>query len=222
MNTYEKDIQNQLIKIANTDKKSLVKAKAISILSSEFNDDGLKTLYIRGTKDSSYAVLTESLVALSTIDNSLGLSFCKKFEQEKQNEVIETICYIYSAYGDDSHHPFFEYASQKIDGYTRISFINDYEYFLTGDRSFKVVKEGVNNIREIGVNGQNRYVSVFAKQALENLKNEYKKREHELNLEISKTVDPTKQKQLNTEQMELQGVILVMDKAYDDVTNQLK
>jgi aminopeptidase N len=227
VSSYETQIKSDLIEIAASDSKSSVRAKAIELLADEFKSDDLKELFIQGTKDSSYVVLEESLSALTTLDNSLGLDYCKRFENEKNEGVLESICYIYSSYGDDSHHPFFVTSAKKIKGYTRISFLNDYEYYLAGDRTLSVVSQGVDVILDMGVGGENEYVSMFAKHALENLKNDYKKREHELNKKMSElgSTDNTSQSlvlSMEAEQKQLKQLVVKISSAYDAVTNHLK
>ena len=223
--SHEAQIKTKLISIASFDKKTSVRAKAIGLLADEFKGDDLKELFINGTKDSSYYVLEESLVALTALDNSLGLEHCKQFENERYDGVLETICYIYSSYGDDSHSDFFVSASKKIKGYTRISFIDDYAYYLEGPRTLIIVNQGVDIIKNIGVKGGNKYVSMFAKQALESLENEYKKRQHDLNKKLSKSNETASELEIQTmrkEQEQLKQTISNISKAYDDVVNSLK
>ena len=197
------------------------------MLAEEFKGDDLKALFIKGTKDRSYLVLEESLTALAAIDKALGLEYCASFEGEKYDGVIETICYIYSSYGDDSHNDFFISSAKRIKGYTRISFINDYEYYLTKNRSLSVVNQGIEVIKEIGINAGNAYVSRFAKQSLENLNNEYKRRQHELNKKISnissgENISAEDAQIMRTEEEQLKETISKISLAYDDVMKHLK
>ncbi|MBL4652643.1 MAG: M1 family metallopeptidase [Flavobacteriales bacterium] len=223
--SHESQIKTKLITIASSDKNTSVRAKAIGLLVDEFKGEDLKELFINGTKDSSYYVLEESLIALTELDNSLGLEHCKQFENEKHDGVLETICYIYSSYGDDSHNAFFVSSAGQIKGYTRISYINDYEYYLAGERSLEVVNQGVDIIKGIGIDGGNKYVSMFAKQALENIENEYKKRQHDLNKKLSKSSETASELEIQNmrkEQEQLKQTISNISKAYDEVVNSLK
>ncbi|MBL4624151.1 MAG: hypothetical protein JKY42_03285, partial [Flavobacteriales bacterium] len=224
---HETKIKAKLIAIATSDPKSSVKAKAISLLADEFKGDDLKELFINGTNDSSYFVLEESLIALTAMDNSLGLEYCKKFENEEYDGILESLCYIYSSYGDDSHNAFFVSSAKRIKNYTRLSFVNDYEYYLTGDRSLAIVDEGVEIIREMGLNAENQYVSIFAKQALENLEKEYKKRQHDLNKKLStaksaENVNESDIQNMRSEQEQLKRTVSKISSAYYDLTNHLK
>jgi len=224
---YETQIKIDLIALASSDVNSTVRAKAIIMLAEEFKGDDLKALFIKGTKDSSYLVLEESLTALAAIDKTLGLEYCASFEGEKYDGVIEAICYIYSSYGDDSHNDFFVSSAKRIKGYTRISFINDYEYYLTKNRSLSVVNQGIEVIKEIGINSGNEYVSRFAKQSLENINNEYKGRQHELNKKISninssENISAEDTQIMRAEEEQLKETINKISLAYDEVMKHLK
>ena len=224
---YESRVKVELIALASSDVNSTVRAKAIIMLAEEFKGDDLKALFIKGTKDRSYLVLEESLIALAAVDKKLGLEYCASFEGEKYDGVIETICYIYSSYGDDSHNDFFVSSAKRIKGYKRISFINDYEYYLTKNRSFSVVSQGIEVIKEIGINGGNKYVSRFAKQSLENINNEYKGRQHELNKKISnisssENINMEDAQIMRAEEEQLKKIINKISLAYDDVMKHLK
>ena len=224
---YETQIKLDLISLASSDVNSSVRSKAIVMLAQDFKGDDLKALFIKGTKDSSYLVLEESLTALATIDQTLALEYCASYEGEKNIGVIETICYLYSLHGGDGHSDFFVSSAEKITGYTRISFINDYEFYLTQNRSFSVVNQGVEVIKEMGINGGNKYVSRFAKQSLENLNNEYKRRQQVLNKKIGtlnsdENISSKDLQIMRIEEAELKEVVSKISLAYSDVMKHLK
>jgi aminopeptidase N len=77
----KKDAINKIMKMANSDVKTLVQASAIETLG-KLIDPELKEIFLKGLNSQSYAVVGKSLVALYYIDKGLALKKSKELPDE--------------------------------------------------------------------------------------------------------------------------------------------
>ncbi len=130
---YRKEIKEQLVKIAKTDNVALVRASAIYYLASEFKDSDLNVIYENALSDRSYTVMAAGLIGLAKANPQEGIKLAKKYEEEKNTDVLFTIADIYANFGSDDNNKFFLNAKDKFSGFSRIGYVSLYGLFLQRD-----------------------------------------------------------------------------------------
>jgi len=91
----------KLATIAATDKSTIVRAHAIDALG-KTKDNQYKTLFEKGTKDSSYSVAGASLEALAVIDSTSALTIANKLSQEPaKGRLASAISAVFVKYGGE-------------------------------------------------------------------------------------------------------------------------
>ncbi len=176
----EKQIKEVLVKLAGTDDKSQVRAEAIYYLSSNYKDADLQALYKNALKDRSYYVIYAALDAVSKENPNEGLISAKQFENEKSLDLLYGIADLYASYGSDENNDFFLKAQDKFTGYSKISFVKLYGVFLKRVKSDEIVNSGIELIKGfIEVDGKNKWIGYYAKNAIKELASSYKDRADE-------------------------------------------
>jgi aminopeptidase N len=77
--------------IAGNDKKSEVRARAISILSTYISKPQYKTLFARALNDSSYSVYGAALEAITVVDSARAMSEIRKLRSAPVNKKLSKI-----------------------------------------------------------------------------------------------------------------------------------
>jgi aminopeptidase N len=173
----EIQLKEKLKAIAQKDEKSIVRAAAIDFLSANIKDENLQTLYRNALNEKSYTVISSALSAISKINQKEGLSLAKQYESEKNNDVLYTIADIYSNYGSDENNAFFLNSAEKYVGFSKISFITQYQAFLKNAKKDETVNSGVNLFETITKDpATNKWVYYYAKKAINDLAMMYDER----------------------------------------------
>jgi aminopeptidase N len=127
---YDKNIlKSDFIRLASNDSSSKVRAAAIDKLD-ELRDPDLIALFQHGTKDSSYLVIGQSLLALSGVDSIAALSAAKQFTGDDAKELYSELLQIYSQFGDSSMNPFFIGLINNTTGVQHFSILSAYGTYL--------------------------------------------------------------------------------------------
>ncbi|OFY86957.1 MAG: hypothetical protein A3F72_02015 [Bacteroidetes bacterium RIFCSPLOWO2_12_FULL_35_15] len=166
----EKQVKEKLIEMAHKDEKSIVRAAAIDFLSANYKDEDLQTIYKNALNEKSYSVLSSALSAIAKVNPKEGLSLAKQYENEKNNDVLYTIAAIYSNYGADENNDFFLRTADKYIGFSKISFITQYEAFLKIVKKDETVNQGVELFQNIIKDpATNKWVYYYAKKAINDM-----------------------------------------------------
>ncbi|MGQ0828196.1 MAG: M1 family aminopeptidase [Bacteroidota bacterium] len=214
---FEKQIKNKLIALAEKDERSSVRSTAIDYLSANFKDDDLQKLYTTALNDKAYSVLGSALMAITKSNPQEGLQLAKKYENEKNNDVLSAIAGLYSTYGSDENNDFFIKGEKKFLGFSKISFINEYASFLLKAKNDATINSGVEVLSTIAKDeGLSKWISYYAKKSIHDLATMYDSRINSITQKL---------KEKNSDVIEL-GKQLESDKAQKekimDVYNNIK
>jgi len=190
------ELKNTLIDLASNDSSSNVRAEALSVLSSNYKDPSLISLYRKSIKDSSYKVETEALTGIAKVNKEEAMNAAKKLENTDETTLLLGVATIYMQYGNDSCNNFFVRIKDKVNsGLEQVEYAAIYGKFLQ-QCDDTCVNRGIPIIQNIMENGDNRYAKYYAKNALQNLLSTYQDRESDLTSRIkdlkAKNGDPQK------------------------------
>ena len=121
----KKAVINQIMKIANSDSKTLVQAAAIETLG-KLTDPELKEIFVKALESKSYSVLGKGLVAMYYVDKELAISKSKELPDEIRKILATPLTRIFIEEKDETELPFI--AKNVLSG-----------MFLTGDDVSKAV-----------------------------------------------------------------------------------
>lgn len=168
----EKEIRGKLILLAKTDEKAAVREAAIAFLSENFKEDELKSVYENALTDRSYSVSGAGLMALAKKDSVQGLRAAKRFENEKNNDILLSVMHVYAKYGSDENNQFFIDASEKFVGYHKIGLVINYGRFLSKVKDPATLDYGVKFIAAIAKDEHtDKYTGYYARRSLKDLEN---------------------------------------------------
>ncbi|WP_028891868.1 M1 family metallopeptidase [Tenacibaculum sp. 47A_GOM-205m] len=102
INKYsKKNVIDKIMRMANSDPKTLVQAAAIETLG-KLTDPALKSVFDKGLQSKSYSVLGKSLVAMYYIDKQLAIQKSKTLPLEVKKIVATPLTRIYLEENDDT------------------------------------------------------------------------------------------------------------------------
>lgn len=167
---FEKQVKGKLISLATTDEKSSVRFAAINSLAVNYNDEDLEVIYKNALNDKSYSVLAIAFSAISKVNPKEAIKLAKQYENEKNDDVLYVIGDLYASDGSDEYNDFFIKASEKFNGFSKISFISLYEVFLKKVKNDETVNAGVAMLAAIAQQeDSNKWVIYYAKKTINEL-----------------------------------------------------
>ncbi len=180
------EVKSSLAELAQSDKKSLVRADAITRLA-ETEDKNFLDLYKKSLIDSSLAVVAEALQAISAIDDSIALSLALPFEEFNNYSVVSAVSLIYATTGDDDKQQYFEDKVYETTSYARYEVVSNYGVFLKG-KSDAMLQTAITTLKDIAINSAQWWDRMGAATTLFDLK-ETKKAPGEMSDLLTKTID---------------------------------
>jgi len=136
-------------KLAENDPHSEVRSQAIGLLSS--TGDATYTSMLTNTMKNarSYKVQAAALAGLRNIDPATALATAKSLENSENSDILSAVAAIYVESGDAKYLPFFEKTLEDVDGYSALSFYENYgKLVVQGDKTTLV--EGAEKMQSIG------------------------------------------------------------------------
>ncbi|MBT7815761.1 MAG: HEAT repeat domain-containing protein, partial [Polaribacter sp.] len=121
----KKNAIQKIMKIANTDEKTLVQAAAIETLG-KLTDLELKGIFAKGLESKSYSVIGKSLVAMYYVDKKMAINKSRALPDAIRKILATPLTRIFIEEKDDSELPFI--AKSVVSG-----------MFLSGDDATKVL-----------------------------------------------------------------------------------
>ncbi len=176
LNTKKGDIQKKLIKMAQEDPKSLVRAIAIDYLVKDYEDTMLIQVYKKALEDKSYSVVGSALEALAKRQPEAGLALAKSFETEKSKILLFAVAAVYADYGKDEQNSFFETTFSKMKGVNKYLLLQSYGKFLLRSKD-ETINKGLIIVEDLARNGEPWWVRLSALQTMTELYNMYEVRE---------------------------------------------
>ena len=173
------ELQPILIKLAERDEKSRVRAEAIETLGEEFDDEDLLDVYKKALKDKSYDVEAEALSTLNKKNPVDGFEAAKTFVNDSNLTLLKSILNILSASGSDAENEFFLKNNRYFQGFAQYGFTQQYGKYLLG-RSDTVINSGLPILEQTARKATVWWIRLAALKAIDSLQSMYAEREKEL------------------------------------------
>ncbi len=191
-------VKTKLMDLAKNDSNSHVRGEAIATLSKYFNADAdVKQIFTNGVTDQSYYVMSKSLKAISANDANEALKIAKSLEKDENKNIINAVAAIYSTHGNAEQLSFFTSNMEKLNGFSKYSFIMSFSDYLKKQDN-QTVEKGLLTLKSIALNGDAWWMRMVGIRSLTNLETMYGDRIH---------VSETERKDLKTgsdKELELQ------------------
>jgi len=154
-----------LMTIAESDEKSLVRADAITVLSSFENDEAYLPLYLEALKDSSYAVAGAGLTAYLQTEHPDRNEIARQFEGEKNIQLVIPLADYYALNHVPDKCSWYQQQLEKSGGEMMFYLINYFgQYLSESDPQEQIV--GAKLLEDLGLNHNMYYIRYSAFQAL--------------------------------------------------------
>lgn len=144
---------SMLKKIASDEKNNLVKAKAIEILGN-LKDNSNETIFKKGLKIESYAVQGASLIALGKSNSKEALKLAKTFEIDNKHQIFDAIIFLYTRYGDSEEWDFINDLFSSYIPPRKYNIVKDYGFFTGRIQNPELAKQGIEEIKKLGIIGK--------------------------------------------------------------------
>ena len=128
--TKENEIRPLVLKIAQQDKNTNVRARAITFLSEHYSGAALAELYKKACDEQSYAIVAAALKAIVKTDPNFALAKAKGLEAENNEKVFEALSVVYAKAGLDEKSSYFVKSKAIFSGYGYLTYIYYYSAFL--------------------------------------------------------------------------------------------
>ncbi len=166
---YPGDQSEELISglyiVAKSDPKSLVRADAITTLSSFPNDEVYLPLYLEAIKDSSYAVAGAGLTAYLQINHPERNEIAQQFENENNIQLVIPLADFYALNYVPGKYSWYQSKLERANGELMYYLVNYFGQYLVGAPPEEQAK-GAKYLADLGINHSTYYVRFSAFQAL--------------------------------------------------------
>jgi hypothetical protein len=149
-------------------------------------DENVKEVLLKAIDDKAFSVQSVALELLYKIDPDYGFEFAKKFENETNNEMVTVIADIFSELGSDKESEFFVRNLNRISGFSKYDFVEQYGKFLMG-RSDEVINTGVKLLEREARNNNFWFIKLNAINKMTQLADLYEQREKDFKDKADKT-----------------------------------
>jgi aminopeptidase N len=195
-------LKNKLIWLAQKDKKSSVRAEAISFLADRFAQDAnVRTIIEGAMKDRSYRVLGSTLKAISEYDTDKAISLAKSAEEGASGSLISSIASLYSKKAGAEQLDFFLNSVDKVsDPNDKYVFVQIFGKYLM-NQDFAIQARGLPALKNLALNEGAWWMRLSAIQVLNGLRQTAESIDVEeannLVSEISAVMDEVRAKETN-------------------------
>lgn len=177
---------NKVKELALKDEKSLVRAKAISILAKEISESEMITIYNdRFQQEKSYHVLSGMLRDFGQVNPKLALEKAKTLEKENSSKMISAIGQLYQKHAGPEAYQFFENAlnARIVKSYEEIGLINSFLVFMVNQKNPDFFEKAFPLLEKLSKTGD-MYTKMFLPQSMNYLSKYFEKEIEDLNTEI--------------------------------------
>lgn len=217
---FNEKVFNKLKDIALNDRKSSVRSDALYALFGIYKDKNEKEIVsiLENTiNDQSYEVQTASLEIIAEIDGDKAMQYAEKFKSDENDNLVLACASVFATYGDEKYQSFFVELNDRIQSYSKFSFVKTYTEFLKRQNN-KTVKEGVTIIENIALNGEIWWMRMGALESLIQLEELYQNRVNVLEKEVKENVNNsseaiTQQAELNESKKILENIKGILSNA---------
>jgi len=173
LNLTSDDVRNAAVPVltalAQTDGNTLVRAAAINALG-KLKASGNMNLFKQALVNPSYAVEGAALSAIAALNPDEGMSLAKKYEQDNGGELTNSLISVYIDYGSDEQWPFVNKEFKQLPVQSKFMLIRKYAGFVGRLKSPENVQQGVDVIKDLGLQYKSAGIASFAIQMLNDIK----------------------------------------------------
>lgn len=168
-----KDVEllETIANIAQNDSNSNVRALAFDLLGESNDKKYIPYLKAGIDTEKAYNVISAALKALNQVDPLIAQSSAQKLEQEDNGYILNTVGEIYAESGDSKKLAFFENSWNKVDGFSAISFFENY-LILVEQSDAVQINNCMQKLKSVGIDMNNSPWQRFgATKAMSDMRN---------------------------------------------------
>ncbi len=184
----KEELKPLLVSIYNNDANTTVRAKALVVISDNYEGADITNLFENAINEQSYMIVSSGIIALSKKNVPLAIEKAKNLEKETSKELMYAIADLYANHAGDEKLSYFKSIKQHFSGYDLMGYANIYGKFLKRTNNSEIALDGAKDLVSMS-NTDNKYVKYSALKSLkDNLIKTWQEKENTLNAEIPKTL----------------------------------
>ncbi len=148
--TNDPDLLNTIANMAQQDSRSQVRAMALNLLGESGDKKYISSFKKAIDTEKAYNVISAALRSLNRVDEKEALIYAQKLEEEDNGIILNVVGEIYVASGDYKKLDFFETSWDNIDGFSVISFYENY-IALVEQTEEPQISESMQKLKAVGV-----------------------------------------------------------------------
>ena len=159
--------------LAQKDPRSNVRSRAFLLLG-ESGEAKYIPLFKNGIdNEKAYPVISAALQGLNQVDPDEARSYAKKLEEEESGSILNAVGEIYAESGDSENLGFFENSWDKVDGFTVISFYENY-IALVEQTDEMQINDSMHKLKSVGIDmARSPWQRFAATKAMNEMRNAY-------------------------------------------------
>jgi len=164
-----------VLKMAKTDENNLVKAAAITMISSNNGADQYLSLYQDAIKNPSYAVQGAGLSAFAQLQPAAALAMAKSLEKDSGGDLVPAIVGIYAEQGADAEWIYVNTNFKQAGAQEKFDMMKSYIAMVARLKNAEYAQQGVASIKDFGIAFKSYGVGPQISGALKFIKGERQK-----------------------------------------------
>ncbi len=192
-------VLDKIAPLAESDPRSSVRSTVLSKLAASKDVKWAATYRSVLAKEKAYPVIGSAMQALYKVDAPAAMEMAKKYENDENADLVNSVGSIYAENPKPEHIDFFERSLTKVDGMSGIGFYSSYIKALekTGATEADFATK-MNKVRDIGVNqSQSPWRRFAAAKAINDLRKKYKGKSGTMYADLSKMLNEIIAKESN-------------------------
>lgn len=192
-------VLEKIAPLAESDPRSNVRSVVLAKLAASKDAKWAATYRSVLAKEQAYPVIGSAMQALYKVDAAGATEMAKKYENDENPDLVNSVGAIYAENPKPEHIDFFERSLTKVDGMSSINFYGSYLKALdkTGVAEADLTTK-MNKIRDIGVNqSQSPWRRFAAAKALNDLRKKYKGKKDTMYADLTKLLNEIVAKESN-------------------------
>jgi aminopeptidase N len=192
-------VLDKIAPLAESDPRSSVRSTVLSKLAASKDAKWAATYRSVLAKEKAYPVIGSAMQALYKVDAPAAMEMAKKYENDENADLVNSVGSIYAENPKPEHIDFFERSLTKVDGMSGIGFYGSYIKALekTGATDADFAAK-MNKVRDIGVNqSQSPWRRFAAAKAINDLRKKYKGKSGTMYADLSKMLNEIIAKESN-------------------------
>ena len=170
LNAPEK-VKPTLIKLAQSDSNSLVRATAYEALGEYYSFKEMSALFAKAIPDYSYTVEASVFEIINEKDYALALALADTLESDSSSTVLSSLASFYSEHIDLEKLEFYKRALFKTSSWSQYRIVNYYTTWLRGQKT-SVIREGSEDLLSLGLVTNSKHIRNNCAASLIRIQNE--------------------------------------------------